>query len=138
MRTLLAITIAITVGCTEVSQVTNPSSVDVDVSTPTVDVGTTPPPETPPNPGSPVSIAFNPSSVEGTASSTVWVLVIIRDASGAEVPSASITVSGLDASVVQFNRRDGRQLNFSLVAAGTTTATITASGAQATLVFTVN
>ncbi len=139
MRTLLAITIAITVGCTEVSQITNPSSVDVSVSTPPVDVGagTTPPPTSPPD-GSPVSIVLEPASVEGTSPGSVVVQVIVLDEAGNEVPSANITVSGLDTSVARFTTRDGRWVSFALVGPGTTTAIITASGAQATLVFTVN
>ena len=147
MRALIAIlpfntvacclSVMICIGC-KVEQVTNPSSVSVDILQPIestgVDTGGSPPPSQPVA----VSILLSPTSVEGVAPSSVWVLVIVRDANGTEIPSANITVSGLDTSVVQFNRREGRQLNFSLVAAGAATAIITASGAQATLVFTVN
>lgn len=137
MRTLIVVLALLVAACTSVDQTTFPSSVDVNIQQPNTSTGVDTGGSSPPGQPVAVSILLSPTSVEGAAPSSVWVLVIVRDANGTEIPSANITVSGLNTSVVLFNRREGRQLNFSLVGPGATTAIVTASGAQATLVFTV-
>ena len=133
--------VIICVGCS-VEQTTTPSSVSVDISQPIegtgVTTGPTPPAPTPPSTGDVVSLVFDPPSVTGSAATSVVVKVIALDEAGNEVPSVNLTVKVSDPAIATLKDVDGRFVSFSLVSAGTTTAIITAAGAQASLVITVS
>ncbi len=152
MRALLAalplnaiacsISIMICIGC-KVEQTTTPSSVSVDILQPIestgVDTGGTPPaPTQPREPGDVVSLVFDPPSITGSAPSSVVVKVIALDQTGDEVRSVNLTVRVTDQGVASVKGIDGRFVSFSLKSSGTTTAIVTAAGAQASLVITVN
>lgn len=140
MRITSIVAIAFLVGCTEVT--VSPSPIDFHIEQPTTTTSAPPsdPVPTPPreDPGTPVSLILDPPSVEGTAPSSVVVKVIAVDSTGTEIPSVSLTVSGLDPAVATLKGVDGRFVSFSLKAPGVTTAIITAAGAQTSLVITVN
>ena len=133
--------VAILIGC-KVEQTVTPSSVEVDILQPIESTGVdvTPPagPTQPREPGDVVSLVFNPPSIEGTAPSSVVVQVIALDEAGDEVRSVNLTVRVADVAVAALKDIDGRFVSFSLKSSGTTTAIITAAGAQSKLVITVN
>lgn len=134
--------VMICVGCS-VEQTTTPSSVSVDILQPIestgVDTGGTPPgPTQPREPGDVVSLVFDPPSITGPAPSSVVVKVIALDEAGDEVRSVNLTVRMSDPLIASVKDVDGRFVSFSLKSTGTTTAVITAAGAQGALPITVN
>jgi hypothetical protein len=135
---LLCLILVWVVSCTDVNQIVEPTSVDVNVSTPsgTVETGTG---GTPPAPGDndPVSLVFEPPSITAPSGTSVVVQVIALNQAGQEIPSVSLTVIVSDSSVATVKDIDGRFVSFSLVSAGVTSAIVTAAGAQAQFVITV-
>ena len=140
--TACSMAVLICIGC-KVEQTTTPSSVSVDILQPIestgVDTGGTPPdPTQPREPGDVVSLVFDPPSITGSAPSSVVVKVIALDQAGDEVRSVDLTVRMTDPLVASVKGIDGRFVSFSLKSTGTTTAVITAAGAQGALPITVN
>ncbi len=133
--------VIICVGC-KVEQTTTPSSVSVDILQPIESTGVdvTPPtgPTQPRDPGDVVSLVFDPPSITGSAPSSVVVKVIALDQAGDEVRSVNLTVRMSDPLVASVKDVDGRFVSFSLKSTGTTTAIVTAAGAQGALPITVN
>ncbi len=125
---LLVVLAFLFVGCTDLSitQITNPSDVAVGMSEPVE----------PAEPGSSCSITLEPSSITVAVGKQVHVLVTAR-CDGQEVPSADITASVNDKTVLRFAGRTDRTLTFEGLAVGETDVIVTASRAQASLVATV-
>lgn len=117
----------------EISQSTAPSPVEVTITQPAP--GTEPEPEPP---GAHTgTISLEPAAVTVQIGAAANVKVIVKDANGQEIPSANISVNVVDKTVIVLEGIDGRILAFRGVAAGTTSAIISASGLQTSLAATV-
>ncbi len=133
---LLCLAIVWFVACTEISQIVEPTSVDVDISIPNggAAVGTG---VDPGHADEPVKLVLDPPTVNVVVGTPVVVKVIALNQAGQEIPSVDLTVSVADPTVAAVKDIDGRFISFETKAIGSTTAIITAAGAQTSLVITV-
>lgn len=119
------------VGCTDVTQIVNPSDVVVGPQP------TEPTPPTTPGPGIAGTVTLEPPSIELDVGQTVFVTVTVRDSGGQDVPSENISVNILNTSVLRLTEIDGRIIALEGLTAGVTSVIVTASGLQTSLVATV-
>lgn len=142
---VLLIFVLVMFGCTEVVQTTTPSSVDVNISTPTTTAGVETPPEDG-NGGVSRTIEFRTGGPGGEAVDTITIpegsqvdVTIVVLEGGSEVPSENINIIVANGALAQevLPRPAGRTVTFAGIAQGTTAATIAASGVQGVLIINV-
>lgn len=130
--TLLAFAF-VAAGCSEVTQILNPSDVGVSVTTPEQQTQVTPGNS---NNNSVVLSLDPPGPITLEIGKRVSVKVIAR-VSSQEVPTESLSVTVVDTSVATVDEIDGRFVAFRGQAAGLTTAIINANGATTAAAITV-
>ena len=135
MKSLIAVLfVAILLACTQVTQTTGPTTVE---SGELPETSSEPTAKVPSAPASGTISLTPPKAISVAVGSTVHVKVVVADASGVEVKSASITASVADSSVLRYTGTDARTISFLGVAQGTTTVIVSASSLQASLTATV-
>lgn len=116
--------VGVLIGCTEITQTTGASTVDVGTDgTSTVPTGA----DSPSVAGQP-TLSFDPPSVTTTVGKSEFVTVNLNDGTLMGISPSSITIGGLDPAVAVFAAVDERTIEFIGVGVGNTVPIISVTG----------
>lgn len=135
MKFFLTALLALALGCTEVTQLVNPSSVDVSVTPGSTTTGTGNGPSTP-APGTVALFLEPPSPITIQVGKNVSVKVLAKS-SGVEVPTQNLQVSIADLTIASVAEIDGRFVLLSGNSEGQTAGIVSANNVQVPILINV-